>query len=328
MVRNLLAAPSAANYFSRAILQSDPIVSKTNTECQNDHSLHPQGFGFLSTSTFTALRSYYYNQLSCGNCLSTSVSDILDAQHQLISDAFFIDPAAGFAEPIRPVLDGSLLTSSLTTTFPSTLKPILITTTKDDGLVGTFRAFTYPVPAQGFIPALTFTLGAERAAIVANTPFYPYSESSTDVRDLFAVIATDEVWKCAVWTFARAWASRGGTAYVGEFTLGATFPGNEAFPGCTNGGVCHQDDIFILFGTTPNPSAAQTSLTNQVQARWSAFMRGGNPNVSGQTTWNPVSSSGSVTSLNLGGMSPIAEGPCTPSFWGSLARFDYQVFNQ
>jgi carboxylesterase type B len=31
MVRNLLAAPSAANYFSRAILQSDPIVSKTHT---------------------------------------------------------------------------------------------------------------------------------------------------------------------------------------------------------------------------------------------------------------------------------------------------------
>jgi len=31
MVRNLLAAPSAANFFSRAILQSDPIVSKTHT---------------------------------------------------------------------------------------------------------------------------------------------------------------------------------------------------------------------------------------------------------------------------------------------------------
>lgn len=33
MVRNLLAAPSAANYFSRAILQSDPIVSKTHPKC-------------------------------------------------------------------------------------------------------------------------------------------------------------------------------------------------------------------------------------------------------------------------------------------------------
>jgi carboxylesterase type B len=31
MVRNLLAAPSAANYFNRAILQSDPIVSKART---------------------------------------------------------------------------------------------------------------------------------------------------------------------------------------------------------------------------------------------------------------------------------------------------------
>ena len=328
MVRNLLAAPSAANYFSRAILQSDPIVSKNNTACQNHNSLHLQGFGFLSTSTFTNLQSYYYNQLPCGNCLSTPISDILSVQRRLTSQAFIIDPAAGFAEPIRPVLDGSLLTSSLTTTFPSNLKPILITTVKDDALVGTFTAFRYPIPAQSFIPALTFTLGAERAAIVANTPFYPYSESSTDVRDVFAVIGTDEIWKCTGWTFARAWASRGGTAYVGEFTLGATFPDNQGVPGCANGGVCHQDDIFILFGTTPNPSAAQTSLTNEVQARWNAFMRGGTPNVSGQTTWNPVSSSGFVTSLNLGGTSPIAEGPCTPSFWGNLARFDYQIFNQ
>ena len=282
----------------------------------------------MGTSTFTTLQTFYYNQLPCGNCLSTAVSDILDAQDQLANQAFFLDPAAGLAEPIRPVLDGTVLTSSLTTTFPSNLKPILITTVKDDALIGTYMVFSYPVSAQNFIPALTFTLGADRAAIVANTSFYPYSQSSTDVRDVFSVIGTDEVWKCPTWTLARAWAARGGTAYVGEFTLGATYPGNEDFAGCVSGGVCHQDDIFILFGTTPNPSADQTSLTNEVQGRWSAFMRGNTPNVSGKTTWSPVSSSGSVTSLNLGGTSPIDEGPCTPSFWSGVARFDYQIFNQ
>ena len=282
----------------------------------------------MGTSTFTTLQTFYYNQLPCGNCLSTAVSDILDAQDQLANQAFFLDPAAGLAEPIRPVLDGTVLTSSLTTTFPSNLKPILITTVKDDALIGTYMVFSYPVSAQNFIPALTFTLGADRAAIVANTSFYPYSQSSTDVRDVFSVIGTDEVWKCPTWTLARAWAARGGTAYVGEFTLGATYPGNEDFAGCASGGVCHQDDIFILFGTTPNPSADQTSLTNEVQGRWSAFMGGNTPNVSGKTTWSPVSSSGSVTSLNLGGTSPIDEGPCTPSFWSGVARFDYQIFNQ
>ena len=221
-----------------------------------------------------------------------------------------------------------MLTSSLTTTFPSTLKPILLTTVKDEALTGTQLFFGYPVPASNFETSLHFTLGPERAAIVANTPFYPFSPTDDDVRDVYAVIGTDEIWKCPVWTFARAWAARGGTAYVGEFTLGATYPPNQSFDGCTSGAICHLDDIFILFGTTPNPSAAQTSLTNEVQSRWSAFMRGNAPNVSGKTTWNPVSSSGSVTSLNLGGTSAIAEGPCIPSFWSSLARFDYQIFNQ
>jgi len=247
---------------------------------------------------------------------------------ELIRSAFFIDASAGLPEPIRPVLDGSLLTSSLTKTFPSNLKPILLTTVKDEALPGTYLIFSNPINAQGFESALNFTLGPERAAIVANTTFYPYSESDGDVRDVFAVIGTDEIWRCPAWTMARAWAARGGTAYIGEFTLGATYPGNQDFPGCTPGGICHQDDIYIVFGTTPNPSAAQSSLTAEVQARWSAFMCGDAPNVSGQTTWNPVSSSGSITALNLGGTSAIAEGACTPSFWGSVALFDYQIFNQ
>ena len=277
--------------------------------------------------TFTTLQSYFYSQL-CGNCLTTSVQDIINAQAQFVRDAFFIDPEAGLGQPTRPVLDGTVLTTSLTTTFPSTLKPLLLTTVKDDGLVGTYMVFSTAVPAEYFIPALTFTLDAGRAAILANTSFYPFSQSDTDVRPVFAVIATDEVWRCPAGTLAQAWATRGGTAYVGGFTLGATYPGNGDFAACTSGGVCHQDDIFIVFGTTPNPSAAQSSLTNEVQARWSAFMRGNAPNVSGKPAWNPVASSGSVNVLNLGGTSPIAEGACAPSFWGASVKYDYQVYTE
>lgn len=42
MVRNLLAAPSAANYFSRAILQSDPVVSTAFTYYQKYSHFSPR----------------------------------------------------------------------------------------------------------------------------------------------------------------------------------------------------------------------------------------------------------------------------------------------
>jgi carboxylesterase type B len=278
-------------------------------------------------STFKALQSHFYSQLlSCGDCLNTAVPDIIGAEVQLINTAYSIDPAAGFQEPIRPVLDGSLLTTSLTTTFPYPLKPLILTTVKDEGMAAAYTIYRDPVPAENFTSALTFTLGAERAALLNNMTLYPHS--GPDIRPVFVDIATDQVFRCPTYTFARAWAAHGGTVYVGEFTLGATYPGNEDFAGCTSGGVCHQDDIYILFGTTPSPSADQSSLTAEVEARWSAFMRCGDPNVSGKTTWNLVSASGSVNALNLGGTSAIAEGACIPSFWGGVVRYEYQIFNE
>lgn len=282
----------------------------------------------MSMSTFTTLQSYYYSQLPSGDCLNTPVQDIINAQKQFSLSAFFIDPAASLGEPTRPVLDGSLLTTSLTTSFPSNLKPILLTTVKDDALVGVYSVYTQPVPAQSFISSLSFLLGTDRATALANSSFYPYSQSDPDVRPLYAVMGTDQTWRCPGYTLARAWAARGGTAYVGEFTLGATYPGNELFAGCGSGGVCHQDDIFIVFGTTPNPSAAQSALTVEAQARWSAFMRGNAPSVSGKPTWNSVSSSGTVNVLNLGGTSTIAEGACTTSYWGNVVEYDYQMYPQ
>lgn len=282
----------------------------------------------MGMSTFTTLQSYFYTQLlPCGDCLSTSVQDIITAQAQYVNTAFFVTPAASLGEPTHPVLDGSVLTTSLTMTFPSNLKPLLLTTVKDEALPVTYSVFGYPVPAQDFVSDMTFVLASStRANALANSTFYPYSPYDTDIRPVISVIATDDMWRCPTATLAQAWAARGGTAYVGQFTLGATYPGNEAFAGCTSGGVCHQDDIFIVFGTTPSPSAAQSSLTTEVQGRWSAFMRGNPPNVSGKPTWNPAPSSGPANVLNLGGTSTIAEGACTPSFWGSVVQFDYQLF--
>jgi hypothetical protein len=68
-----------------------------------------------------------------------------------------------------------------------------------------------------------------------------------DARVQLQELGTDYLWRCSAWTFARNWVQNGGTAYVGKYLVGATYPGNGEVPYCIQPGiVCHQDDIEIV----------------------------------------------------------------------------------
>lgn len=68
-----------------------------------------------------------------------------------------------------------------------------------------------------------------------------------DARVQLEKLGTDEVWRCATWTFARSWTQHGGRAFVAQYTVGATYPDNTAIPFCSGAGVvCHEDDIEIV----------------------------------------------------------------------------------
>ncbi|KAF8892430.1 Alpha/Beta hydrolase protein [Infundibulicybe gibba] len=292
LIRALLATPSASSLFTSAILQSDPM-----------------NFGFLSPSTQQSLQSNFNGLINCGasdtSCQrSLSLNAILNAQDTLFRTAFTIDPAAGMAQPIRPVRDGSFITSPLDSTapFPSVNKPILLS---------------------------SFTFGPDRTNTILSSPHYPPTPPALglpDARVQLQLIGTDYLWKCSSWTFARNWVQKGGKAFVGLYTLGASYPGNEAVPFCTqDGAVCHQDDIQIVFGTVANPTPAQSSLISEVQRRYKAFLATGNPNTAGLATWVPAEAN-NIHSLLLGGSGEAPIGACDPSFWGQSVQYDYQVF--
>jgi carboxylesterase type B len=291
------------------------------------HSFYPQDYGFLSTTTFTNLQTAYYNDVGCGTCLTTPLSTLLTSQDNLVSNAPSIDPATGFAEPIRPVLDGSLIKYSLTTTFPPTSKNLLLTTVKDEAGPAIYDSFPQEGPSDfGWISEILY--GSPRDAAV-ESQYQVAEEVTDDIRPGLVVIGTDGAWRCPNYSLARAWASRGGNVWVGEFTLGATKEDNANISFCTtNGTVCHEDDIEIVFGTVPSPTAAQTTLIAQIQARWGAFIKTGNPNTSGYADWCQVTHSGLIPVMNLGGTSAIPLGACDPSIWGTAIQYDYQIYNQ
>ena len=282
--------------------------------------------------------------MSNTNCSATdiacfqamSLDDIMSAQNTVMDLAAWSEldnAAADGSEPIRPVRDGQLITNplDLTAAFPAQTKPIILSTVLDEAAVAIYGAFTSDVDATTYEEAVLATFGNPRTDRILDTAVYAVSPAvdgvSPDQRPQLEVLGTDQIWRCATWTFARNWVGNGGKAYVGEYKVGATYPGNEEVPFCTTGGaVCHQDDIEIVFGTVQNPTTAQASLVTEMQARYKSFLYTGSPNAAGYATWD-VAGTDNVNAINLGATGLADVGACNTSYWGSFVQYDYQVFD-
>ncbi|KAG8896867.1 hypothetical protein FRB99_008608, partial [Tulasnella sp. 403] len=334
MVRALLAAPSAAGFFRAATLHGDPM-----------------NYGFEKTSVHQALQTAFYTGLCNGGDLqcmrSTPLSTILSAQDNFVNtgQAFFVDPSVGTGEPLRPIVDGTTIQFSLTTTYPSQKKPLFITNNKNEA--GQAIGNSYPFGCAGcdFVSSMVFALGQNRTDTILAAPWYnpsppadrtiapAYRQNGDVIRQALERIGTDQQWRCANWDFARRWAGVGGTAYVGVFDLGALYTDNVSNNYCTQDGVvCHEDEKFLLFGTAPNPTSAQSTLSAQIQARLVKFINNPNqaPNPPSYAQWNAATSS-DAKAIALGGSTNGQAVPilgCDPSFWGASVPFDWQVFGE
>ncbi|THV07811.1 alpha beta-hydrolase [Dendrothele bispora CBS 962.96] len=327
MVRALLAVPEAEPLFKQAILQSDPM-----------------DFGFLSTTTQSTLQSYFASQLpsSCTltdpSCLSTS--SLLSTSMATFGAAGSLDPAAGTFSPMRPVHDGSLLTSSLDLTslpsFPTQSKSILITNVLDEATMAIYSLNRDLIPEAQFPTAVGGTFDKNRTSTILGSSFYKtpppqngQSSQTVDARVQLADLGTDYLWKCPGWSFARLFETFGGHVFVGTWFVGQTYPGNEQVSECLESGVvCHQDDIEMVFGTVDNPSDEQKAVILEMQARYKMFLLTGNPNVPAFESWQEVEAKvdGDVRAKKLGGQGLVDVGSCSPDFWGEEVQYDYQVF--
>ncbi|KAK7467492.1 hypothetical protein VKT23_004545 [Stygiomarasmius scandens] len=326
MIRALLAAPEASPLFKQAILQSDPM-----------------DYGFLSTTTQSTLQSFFTSQLSCSasdtSCLSSlSTEDITSASINTFGAAPSLDASTGAFSPLRPVHDGSLITSALDLTsspFPSQSKSIMVTTVKNEAMVAIYSINQSLVPESEFPSQVEDTLGSNRTSVVVGSTFYTAptpqptnggDASTIDARTQLEVLGTDYLWKCSSWSFSRLFSSAGGRAFVGTYFVGATYPGNDGTSQCLEpGSVCHQDDIEIVFGTVENPTSEQSALIKEMQARYKMFLSTGNPNAPAFEPWQEAGSA-DVKAKSLGAAGLVEVGSCEPDFWGVEVEYDYQVY--
>ncbi|KAI0303553.1 alpha beta-hydrolase [Multifurca ochricompacta] len=323
LIRALLAAPSADTLFRSAILHSDPM-----------------DFGFLSTGVQSKLQDYFNMQLNCSvgdtTCLfSLPLSSILSASDALYNNGMSIDPSATQEVPMRPVHDGTFITSTLdsTTPFPRVSKPIILSTVLNEAGPAIYSHFANPMSASLYSAIVQATFEDPRASNLLDSPSYQVPVFAdgrvADARVQLERMGSDQVWRCPTWTFARSWTQNGGRAFVAHYTVGATYPDNHDISFCAQAGVvCHEDDIQIVFGTVPIPNPAQSSLIREVQARYKSFLFTGDPNPFGASLpqWSP-STTGNFSAKNLGSPGSAAIGTCNTRFWGTISvPYDYQVF--
>lgn len=181
-----------------------------------------------------------------------SIRAILDAQDNLSNAAMTLDLSTGLGEPLRLVRDGTLITSPLDSTapFPTVSKPVLISTVKNEAGLTIFGGSPASISAQSYAAAVGASFGNPATERILANPNYAALNTSADEdqRPVLERLGTDQIWRCPTWTFARNWVSHGGKAFVGLYTVGASYPGNSNITSfCTEEGVvCHQDDIEIV----------------------------------------------------------------------------------
>lgn len=181
------------------------------------------------------------------------LSAVLSASDMLFDNAVNIDPAATQDEPMRPVHDGALIMSTLdsTTPFPKVSKPIILSTVLNEAGPTIYGAFTNPMSTPFYEELVDALFEEPEAGNLLASPYYqvpvPSVGNAADARVQLEMMGSDWIWRCATWTFARSWTQNGGRAYVAQYTVGATYPGNQDIPYCTEQGVvCHEDDIEIV----------------------------------------------------------------------------------
>jgi hypothetical protein len=219
----------------------------------------PQDFGFQSPVVQSKLQQSFNEQINCVAtdklCLySLPLRTVLSASDALFNNAMNIDPSATGEEPMRPVHDGVLITSTLDSSspFPQVSKPIILSTVENEAGPTIYGSmFPSPISASTYEAVVQSSYGEPCASDLLAYPGYQVPNVTdgqpADARIQLEQIGTDQIWRCPTWTFARSWTQNGGSAFVAHYTLGATYPDNKDVPYCSGAGVvCHEDDIEIV----------------------------------------------------------------------------------
>jgi len=297
MVRTLLTSPKANGYFNRAIIQSDPQAYGANNA-----SVSQRGIGMVIQES-----------LGCSNltCLqNASVDDILNSQNAVYQRLSSI-PAINPVYPFGPNLDEDFVPNdfgpSLVQGHLEVPVDIMMGVVKDEAGPTIFGQYPTGISSTLYQAILEYELGGTGAGLVLKSGLFDNYVNNTNYTNgsgylwQLESVGTEYEFSCPGQFNAQNIANKSlAQLHFYEFVKGITFASNTGIVECENGAVCHQDDLYAVFGTYTNATTAQVNLAKEVQSRWAAFAKSGNPNADGYNTW-PAAIKGNLNVLQIGG---------------------------
>ncbi|PWK66724.1 para-nitrobenzyl esterase [Streptomyces sp. CG 926] len=293
----LLAAPSAAGLFHRAVLQSGP-CSLLGTPDRADAEGQARAFATAAGCTSSA---------EVATCLRAASGAALVAAARTLPTR---GPAAG--DGLLPVAPARAIGSGAWNKVP-----VLIGSTRSEARF--FVALTQPyLTAEQYTAQILAGHGAAGPEVLAR---YPVATYGSPYLALSAVM-TDSTFAChTAWT-AQSFASQVPT-YVYEFDdpRSPTLAGAQV-PGLDESNA-HSAELAYLHDFTMGErplDPAQVALGNRMKRYWAAFARFGAPVVPGQTAWPPTgvgAGAGAVLTLDPAGTRTTAsfESEHQCAFW-------------
>ncbi|MFE5765597.1 carboxylesterase/lipase family protein [Streptomyces sp. NPDC056492] len=278
----LLAAPSAAGLFHRAVLQSGPCTLLRT----------PDGARAESEARAFAAGAGCTEPAALGACLRAASGPALVEAARTVPTS---GPASG--DGLLPVDPATAIGSGHWNKVP-----VMIGSTRSEARL--FVALTQPYLTQEQYTAQVLAgYGAAGPEVLARYPVSAYGSAYLAL----SALMTDSTFACqTAWT-AQLFAGQVPT-YVYEFddprspTLyGAQVPGLDE-------SNAHSAELAYLHDFTMGErplTADQVALATRMKRYWGAFARHGAPGVPGQTAW-PASGSGSGSGATVLTLSPTA----------------------
>ena len=205
LIKTLLTTSLASNLFQRAILHSAPL-NYGDQPIPTAEAVGDLFMSYLSNSSDSPTSSCAKLTGPAGlACLQKAkIGDLLSAQDDTFKNAPYAITGVSAAEPIRPVLDGSLVSSkgfmaslNIQGGLTSTTRQLIFTTVTDEaGATIAGVSQNQVIPYEYYDAYVQALAGANVAAIVQNSNLYEPDKADPDAaRDELNVLGTDWIWR-------------------------------------------------------------------------------------------------------------------------------------
>ncbi|MBB5782521.1 carboxylesterase/lipase family protein [Nonomuraea jabiensis] len=287
----LMTSPAARGLFHRAIVQSG--------SCRTSHPAGALGTGMPAISSWHPIQTIQgagqalAEQLGCADvaCLRRKKAGELlpyTAQFPLLAYGTSLVPQ----EPAKIFAAGKQATI-----------PLLQGNAHDEHVEFILTAYPHDITTRQYPAVLKTAFGAAAPRVERRYPARRFPSPIAAAGRVFS----DSGWICPSWKAGREHARKAPTyAYV--FTdPSAPTPSGQPLPAHVRPATAHGAETFYLFDfpDAPGLTADQRRLADQLVGYWTRFIRTGDPNGAGSTTWPRLDAADSALNLAPDAVRPV-----------------------